>query len=84
MGEFTVAQVAAKVSFSVNTARSRIKELEAAGRVRKTEEGGGRSPAKYIVDDDAPSLHGITLPELRQCANASSLVSIPETVGDKT
>lgn len=84
MDYFTVTNVAAKVSPSINTVRARVKELLAAGRIVQTEEAKGRAPAKYWVDVDAPALHGLILPELSFGKNKKSFVNTPETVGDKT
>ena len=83
MGEFSVGDVDGKVPWdSSNTTRSRLRELQAAGQVTKTEEAKGPNPAKYMVVADAPAMHGLILPQLQLEKNF--VLETSEIVADKT
>ena len=84
MGDFTVQEVEPKVTYSLGTIRSRVKELVAAGQIRQIEQAKGRSAAKYAVVKDAPVLHGLELPELQFEGAENSQVYTLRTVASKT
>jgi len=83
-GEFTAPEIESEVPYSIRTVYSRIRELIAAGQVRKSEEAKGRSPAKYVVVEDAPTLHGLILPKLKSEGEKDFSIGTPQTVADKT
>jgi hypothetical protein len=81
-GEFTVSDAARKAVCSDSTARGRLRELEGAGQVEKTQEGRGRAPAKYVLAQSPPPLHGLVLPELGQGPAPGASV-VPESAANK-
>ncbi|MHC4618379.1 MAG: hypothetical protein ACYTEQ_11575 [Planctomycetota bacterium] len=64
LGEYAVTELEGQVPYSINTIRSRNRELVAAGYVVETEPAKGRSPARYMVVGSPPASQGLILPEL--------------------
>jgi len=85
MGEFNVGDVDGKVPWDCsNTTRSRLRELRAAGQVIETEKARGPKPAKYIVVEDPPPMHGLVLPKLGIETGNVFYLNTPEIVAHKT
>ncbi|MHC4346599.1 MAG: hypothetical protein ACYSUP_18175, partial [Planctomycetota bacterium] len=84
MDEFTIQDVVPKLPYEIGTARSRLKELLAAGQVRQTEQARGRSAAKYVAVEDAPAPHGLVLPELQSEGHENLGIDILKTAAGKT
>ena len=81
---FTVGKAATETHRSYNTARSRIKELVAAGQLVRVAQSKGRAPAKYAMATDPPPLSGLILPELKLPESTKNNPVLLEAVEDKT